>query len=64
MSLPAVEIDSVHVSDRVLFTGSGIRAVLPDGKLSVVTAGGQQPGFLRVPGHTVDVLTVGFGHMG
>lgn len=46
------------------FVRSVLRVVLPDGELSVVTAGGQQSRLLRIPGHAVDVLIVGFGHVG
>lgn len=38
--------------------------VLPEGHLSVVTAGGQEPLLLRVPGHTIDILGVGLRQVG
>lgn len=40
------------------------RLILPEGQLSIVTAGGQKPPLLRVPGHAVDILGVGLRHMG
>lgn len=56
--------NSVLLSDQASFSSSVIRVVLPDGKLSVVAAGGQQSRLLWMPGHAVDVLIVGFGHVG
>ena len=40
------------------------RLILPEGQLSIVTAGGQKPPFLGVPGHAVDILGVGLRHVG
>lgn len=36
---------------------------LPDADLPVVAAGGQQSRLLRVPADTVDILTMGSGHL-
>lgn len=35
----------------------------PDGDFSIVAAGGQESWLLWVPGDTVDILAVGFGHL-
>lgn len=36
---------------------------LPDGDLSIITAGGQESGLLWVPGDTVNILTMSFGYL-
>lgn len=33
--------------------------ILPEGHLPIITAGGQKPPLLGVPGYTVDILGVG-----
>lgn len=38
--------------------------ILPEGQLSIITAGGQEPLLLRVPGHTVDILRMGLRQVG
>lgn len=38
--------------------------VLPEGHLPIITAGGQQPPLLGVPGHAVDILGMGLAQMG
>lgn len=36
---------------------------LPDGNLSIITAGGQESCLLWVPGDTVNILTMSFGYL-
>lgn len=52
-------------SEQQAEVSAALRAlVLPEGHLPIVAAAGQQPRLGRVPGHTVDILGMGSGHVG
>lgn len=36
---------------------------LPDGDISIITAGGQESSLFWVPGDTVNILTMSFGYL-
>lgn len=54
-----------HYSVRSRGSSEAFRPlVLPEGHLPIITAGGQQPWLLGVPGHTVDILGMGLMQVG